>query len=105
MNRNRLFEQNIKNITLKKTWSNLEYLGYKTQINIFFQENFEIKNATEELQLISGDYFDNQALFPNKNFEIEEGINLSSFVITENNVLIMIGENHLEQETLYKIEQ
>lgn len=101
----KMSEQFTKTAKLKKEWSEIEAKGVEAILQEYFKENHRIKNIGDYFGLAYTSSSDFAALWnTNKNFEIEIGIKLIGFVITENNILLALGEDQEENNYLYRLE-
>lgn len=86
--------ENAVKLNFRKELSWIEIEGVVSYINKYFKENYRIDDAWYKFGLpytSSGEFI----LLANTNctFEIDEGIYLVFFTLTENNQIIAIGED------------
>ena len=92
-------------IKLKKEWSEIETEGAKAIIEKYFNEYHSIKNTENFFGLAYTSSSDYAALWnTNSNFEIEEGIKLEGFAITDNDILTANGEDREGNNYFYRLE-
>ena len=92
-------------LKLKKEWSEIETKGAEAIIQEYFSEYHSIKDTSDKFGLAYTSSGDFAALWnTNTIYEIEKGIKLIGFAITENNILVAIGEDQQENNSLYRLE-
>ena len=95
-----------RNLKLKNEWSDIEVAGVEKLVQEYFSEYTKIKNVIDFFGLPYTSSSSFAALWnTNTTFTIEEGINLIGFAITENNILVAIGEDSEENNYLYRLEK
>lgn len=101
----RKIEKQFKSEDFKKEWNPLEYYATMDILKNKFRKHYKIYNIEDKFGLpyTSSSSF---AMISNTNtiFEIEKGLNLEYFVITNNSMIIAVFEDQNNNERFYEIE-